>query len=116
MKHIPLFIAAVVILLVGLVYTALLFLWQCVLHLPEWKIFKWSRNPKIQTLIESYHTHTYTPKHHYWTGLLLIFRAVLYLITAANISNDLTIALTVITFTMGCVILLKGFIGSQLYV
>ena len=66
------------------------------------------------SLIESYHT-PYTPKYHYWTGLLLIFRAVLYLITAANISNDLTIALTVITFTMGCVILLKGFIGSQLY-
>ena len=32
-KHIPLFIMAVLILLVGLVYTALLFLWQCLLCL-----------------------------------------------------------------------------------
>ena len=32
-KHIPLFIAAVVILLVGLVFTTLLFLWQWLLYL-----------------------------------------------------------------------------------
>ena len=113
-KHIPLFIAAVLILLVGLVYTALLFSWQCLLHLPNWKIFKWSRNPKIQTFIETYNK-SYTPKHCYWTGLLLIARAVLYLVATANVSNDPTIGLTTITFTVGCVILHKGFIGSRVY-
>ena len=49
-KHIPLFITAVFILLLCLVYTALLFSWQWLLHLPKWRIFKWSRNPKIQRL------------------------------------------------------------------
>ena len=77
-KHIPLFIAAVLTLLVGLVYTALLFSWQWLLYLPRWRLFRWSRNPKIQTFIETYHT-PYTPKHRYWTGLLLIVRIVLYL-------------------------------------
>ena len=113
-KHISLFIAAVLILLVGLVYTALLFSWQCFLHLPKWGIFKWSRNPKIHTFIETYHT-PYTPKHRYWTGLLLIVRIVLYLIAAANVSNDPTVALTAITLMVCCIALLKGFIVSSLY-
>ena len=110
-KHIPLFIIAVLILLVGLVYTALLFLWQCLLHLPRWRIFKWSRNPKIQTFIETYHT-PYTAKHRYWTGLLLIVRVVLYLVAAANVLNDPSVALTAITFVVCCIVLLKGFIVS----
>ena len=113
-KHIPLFIAAVLILLVGLVYTALLFSWQCLLYLPRWRVFKWSKNPKIQTFIETYHK-PYTPKHRYWTGLLLIVRVVLYLIAATNVSNDPTIALTAINFTMCCIFTLRLFFGSRLY-
>jgi hypothetical protein len=113
-KHIPLFIAAVLILLLCLVYTALLFSWQCLLRLPKWRVFKWSRDPKIQTFIETYHM-PYTPKHRYWTGLLLIARVVLFLVTTANVSNDPTIALTAMTSTLGCIVLLKGFIGSRLY-
>ena len=38
-KHILLFFAALLILLVGLVYTALLFLWQWRFYLPRWRIF-----------------------------------------------------------------------------
>ena len=113
-KHIPLFIAAVFILLVGLVYTALLFLWQWLLYLPKWRIFRWSRNPKIQTFIETYHT-PYTPKHRYWTGLLLIVRIVLYLVSAVNASNDPTVALTAISFTLCCIVILRNFIGSRMY-
>ena len=113
-KHIPLFIAAVLILLVGLVYTALLFSWQWLLCLPWWRVFKWTRNPKIQTFIETYHK-PYTPKHRYWTGLLLIIRVVLYLVAATNVSNDPTIALTAISFTVCCIFALRLFFGSRLY-
>ena len=113
-KHIPLFIVAVLILLLGLVYTALLFSWQWLLYLPRWRIFKWSRNPKIQTFIETYHK-PYTPKHRYWTGLLLIVRIVLYLVAATNVSNDPTIALTALNFTVCCIFALKQFFGSRLY-
>ena len=113
-KHIPLFITAVFILLLCLVYTALLFSWQWLLHLPKWRIFKWSRNPKIQTFIETYHL-PYTPKHRYWTGLLLIARVVLYLVAAVNVSNDPIIALTAAIFVVCCVILLKAFIKNLRY-
>ena len=113
-KHIPLFIAAVLILLVGLVYTALLFSWQWLLYLPRWRVFKWTRNPKIQTFIETYHK-PYTPKHRYWTGLLLIVRVVLYLVAATNVSNDPAIALTAISFTLCCIFALKQLFGSRLY-
>ena len=113
-KHIPLFITAVFILLLCLVYTALLFSWQWLLHLPKWRIFKWSRNPKIQTFIETYHL-PYTPKHRYWTGLLLIIRIVLYLIAAVNVSNDPIIALTAVNFVVCCVVLLKAFIKNLRY-
>ena len=113
-KHIPLFLMAVLILLVGMVYTALLFSWQWLLYLPKWRIFKWSRNPKIQTFIETYHT-PYTPKHRYWTGLLLIARIILYLVAAANVSNDPTVALTAIVFTVCCILALRLFFGSRLY-
>jgi hypothetical protein len=113
-KHIPLFIAAVLILLVGLVYTALLFSWQWLLYLPRWRILKWSRNPKIQTFIETYHK-PHTPKHRYWTGLLLIVRVILYLVAATNVSNDPTIALTAISFTVCCIFALSKLFGSRLY-
>ena len=113
-KHIPLFIAAVLILMVGLVYTALLFSWQWLLYLPRWRIFKWTRNPKIQTFIETYHK-PYTPKHRYWTGLVLIIRVILYLVAATNISDDPTTALTAINFTVCCIFALRLFFGSRLY-
>ena len=113
-KHIPLFITAVFILLLCLVYTALLFSWQWLLHLPKWRIFKWSRNPKIQTFIETYHL-PYTPKHRYWTGLLLIVRIVLYLVAAVNVSNDPIIAVTAVTFVVCCIVLLKAFIVNLRY-
>ena len=113
-KHLPLFIVTILIMLVGLVYTALLFSWQCILCLPRWRIFSWSWNPKIQTFIETYHM-PYTPKHRYWTGLLLIVRIILYLIAAANVSNNPAIALTAILFMVCCIVLLKGIITSKLH-
>ena len=113
-KHIPLFIAVVLILLVGLIYTALLLSWQWLLYLPRWRIFRWSRNPKIQTFIETHHK-PYTPKHRYWTGLLLIVRIILYLVAAANVSNDPTVALTAINLTVCCIFALRLFFGSRLY-
>ena len=112
-KHVPLFIAAVLILLVGLVYTALLFSWQWLLYFPKWKIFHFS-NQRLKLFIETYHA-PFTPKHRYWTGLLLIVRAVLYLVAAANVSNDPQLALSAIVFTMICILFLAAFIGIRMY-
>ena len=61
-KHIALFLVAVLILVIGLVYTVLVFSWQWLLRLPDWKIFKWSRYPRLQTFIETYHTPSLVPR------------------------------------------------------
>ena len=108
-KHIALFLVAVLTLVIGLVYTILVFSWQWLLRLPNWKICKWSRNSKLQAFIETYHT-PYTARHRYWTGLLLLVRAVLYLVPAVNVSNSPQVALTTISLTIGCLLFL-GFIG-----
>ena len=113
-KHIPLFIAAVFILLIGLIYTAILFLWQWRFYLPRWKILVCLRSQKLQFFIETYHA-PFTSKHRYWTGLLLIARAILYLVAAANISNDPQLALSAIIFTMSLILLLIAFTNLKMY-
>ena len=110
-KHIPLSIVAVIILLLGLIYTALLFSWQWLLLIPTRKSIRYQ---KLKTFIETYHT-PYTPSHCYWTGLLLIARVVLYLVAVVNVSNNPHVSLTAITFTICCITLLKGFIGGRVY-
>ena len=113
-KHIPLFLVSVLLLLISLVYTVLLFTWQWLLYLPRWRIFNWSTNPKIQTFIETYHK-PYTPKHRYWTGLLLIVRIILHLAAAINITNDPKLALTAISVAVCSIFALSNLAGSRLY-
>ena len=112
--YIPLFIAAVFILIIGLIYTVLLFSWQWLLCLPKWKIFRWIRNQRLHAFIETYSI-PYTPQHRYWTGLLLLARTILYLIVATNVSNDPQLRLTSIIFIVSGIIFLKSLIGHKLY-
>ena len=112
-KHIPLFIAAVVILLVGLIYTLLLFSWQWYFYLPQWKIIKVCLSEqRLKLFIETYHAPC-TLKHRYWTGLLLITHAILYIVATANVSNDPQISLSAIVFTMIFVLFLVAFIDIK---
>ena len=106
-RYIILFIATLLILIAGAFYTILVFSWQWLLHLPQWKIFNWVRNPRIQTFIETYHI-PYTAKYRYWTGLLLLMRAILYLVSTMNVSNDPQVVLNSITITVGVLLFLKG--------
>ena len=114
-KHVALFLAAVLILLVGLVYTALIFAWQWRFYLPKWRFIQVCLNDqRLKLFIEIYHA-PFAPKHRYWTGLLLIVRALLYLVAAANVSNDPQLALSAIVFTMICILILTAFIGIRVY-
>jgi hypothetical protein len=110
-KHIPLFAVAVLILILSLIYTSVLFSWQWLLYVPMWKRFRYQ---KLKMFIETYHT-PYTPRHRYWTGLLLIARVVLYLVAAVNVSNNPYVALTAITLTMCCIVLLRVSLGNRVY-
>ena len=72
---------------------------------------------KIATLnlfMEAYHV-PYTAKHRYWTGLLLLSRAILYLTANVNVSGDPQIQLISVIFVQSCVILLKMFIATKIY-
>ena len=46
-KHVVLVLVALLIILIGVSYAILLFLWQWLVHAPKWKIFKWTRNTKL---------------------------------------------------------------------
>ena len=110
-KHIPLFIAAICILLIGTVYTVILFSWQWLLRYQDIKIFRWIRYHKLRLFLDPYHA-PYTFKHRYWTGLLLLARVVLYIVSAVNIDNDPRVNLLAIGLIMSGLIALKGSVGN----
>ena len=109
-KHIVLFITALLLLLIGLLYTILLFSWQWLLRLSSWKMFSWTRNQKLHTFIETYHA-PYIHKHRYWTGMLLLVRVLLYFTAAVNDSNNPQVTLVSVLFVLCFILMLKGFIG-----
>ena len=76
-KHIPLFVTAMFFLIVGLVYTGLVFTAQW-LQRYSGKCCKSLRDPvvKLKPLIDAY-TGPYKDKYRFWTGLLLIVRLIL---------------------------------------
>ena len=76
-KHILLFIVSLLFLVVGLIYTILVFSAQW-LQRCSGKCFKSSRDPvvKLKPFIDAY-TGPYKDKFKFWTGLLLIIRIIL---------------------------------------
>ena len=98
-KHIPLFVVAIMILIMGVFYTFLLLFWQ-------WLI----KCVKYQTLhhfIDPYHA-PYRLKHRYWTGLLLLARVVIYVIIILYGHGDPNVNLLAITFIVSFLLILKG--------
>ena len=82
-RHIPLFLIAVLIVLVGLSYIILLLSWQWLLQASNYRLLRWVRNTRLNSFMEA-NIASYTPKHRYWTGLLLFIRVILYLVIAYN--------------------------------
>ena len=113
-KHTTLFIAAVFILVLGIAYTILLFLWQWLLCYQHKAVFKWVRNQKLCQFLEPYHA-PYKFKHRYWTGLLLIVRVVLYTVSAVNVSGDPRVALVSTICLVGFLPLFKALLAIRVY-
>ena len=112
-KHAGLFFTAILILLVGLLYTLLLFSWQWFLCCPR-KSVKWIRNQKLSAFMEIYHV-PYTPNHRYWTGLLLLVRVSVYLVSAFNPSGDPRVTLSATNFIMSSLLLYIATFGVRMY-
>ena len=95
-KHIPLFIAALFLLLISFPYTALLIFIQYLQHWSSYRVLFWVK--KLKPLFDAY-TGPYKDKHRYWTGLLLLLRTVLFLTFSMNTrgSSDINLLATSLT-------------------
>ena len=109
-KHAMLFFTATLILIVGLVYTLLLFSWQWFLRCPRKRVMF----IKLSSFLEIYHV-PYRQNHRYWTGLLLLVRVVVYLVSAANLSNDPRLTLLSTTFVVSCLFVYMVVFGIRVY-
>ena len=104
-RHIALFILAILILLVGILYTFLLFAWQWLRAIRG--VTESYHLQKLNHFMEVYHA-PYRPEHRYWTGLLLLARVILYLIFV--VSNSSLNLLVIIAVSCG-LLFLKGHFG-----
>ena len=109
-RHITLFIMAIFILVIGVMYTSILFTWQWLLYYEDKPVLVWVRSAKLKHFIEPYHA-PYKFKHRYWTGLLLFVRVFLYLVFAFNVSGDPKVNLTAMILVIGWILFYKGNIG-----
>ena len=98
-KHIPLFLVAVLFLLIGLLYTGLVLSAQWLQRYSDKCCRKSSHDPvvKLKPFIDAY-TGPYKDKYRYWTGALLMTRLLLttlfsYTTGTAPKINNYTIAL-----------------------
>ena len=105
-RHSILFIVAIMILVIRVLYTVLLFTWLRIKKINKITMYYYIQ--KLDHFIEVYHV-PYRPEHRYWTGLLLLARVVLYLVFAfGNPSLNLLVIIVII-----CGLLfLKGHFGK----
>ena len=104
----------ILIFLLCLIFSVLVFSWQWLLQYQNKAIFKWVRYQKLHYFLEPYHA-PYTAKYRYWTGLLLLVRILLYLVSALNFSLDPRVDLMATILVVGSLILLKGVIAKRIY-
>ena len=98
-KHIPLFIASLLLSLISIPYTLLIFIQQ-LQHWSSYRVLFWVK--KLKPLFDAY-TGPYKDRHHYWTGLLLLLCIVLFLVLNTRGSADinlLAITVTVLSLFM----------------
>jgi hypothetical protein len=114
-RHICLFFIALLVLLAGIAYTVLLFSWQWLLQCKNKALAKTIVTyHRLYMFLEPYHA-PYNYKYRYWTGLLLLVRATLYVIAAVNVSNDPEVNLLAVAIAMTGILLLKGFANKSIY-
>ena len=86
---------------------ALLFI-QCLQYRSRYRILAWVR--RLKPLFDAY-TGPYKDKHHYWPGLLLVVRVVLFLVFSVNVFGDPAISLLTIIVTMFCFLYFSNTFG-----
>ena len=113
-KHIPLFLVAVTIIFMGLIYTVLLLTWQCLLQTPHHKCLGWIRNTRLNLFMEA-NLAAYSSKHRYWSGLLLLIRVALYFKIALDTTNQRGNNLLATGIICTCLLFIKALSGIRVY-
>ena len=113
-KCIILMIVAFIIIIPGFLYTILLLFWQWLVQTPRWKVFRWTRNTKLNAFITTYHV-PYNKRYRYWTGLLLVVRVILYITAAFTTADNPQVPLLMIIILVGGLFLLKEVMGIRMY-
>ena len=106
-SHIPRFIAAIIITLLGTVYTILLLFGQLFNHCSGYRVMKWTTHKYYIHFMKSHHA-PFSDKHRYWVGLLLLARLAHYLISV--FLTDLIVILSASLLALS-LILYKQLIG-----
>ena len=112
--HIPLFLVALFILILAIVYKIIIFSWQWVVRLPKVWILKWTDNQKLNSFIQTYQA-PFSDRHRYWTGLLLLLRLLLTLILSFTASRDPNSSIIAIILSLGILFLLRLTYAKNLY-
>ena len=116
-KHIPLFVAAMgCLVFLFFPYTMLLIFSQWLQTKSMYRIFSWINGPNFKPLLDAYHA-PYTNKHRYWTGLMLLLRFVLLLISAFPFSKlgDPSINLVAIACCTTALLTIIAIFGNKVY-
>jgi hypothetical protein len=112
--HIPLFLVALLILILAIAYKIIIFSWQWVIRLPKVWILKWTNNQKLNSFIQTYQA-PFNDRHRYWTGLLLLLRLLLTLILSFTASRDPNSSIIAMILSLGIVFLLRLTYAKNLY-
>ena len=115
-KHIPLFLTALlVLLLLFLPYTLLLLLGQWIQAQSEKRIFSWISNYRVKPFLDAYHA-PYRDEYRYWPGLLLVLRCVLFLVFAFNVLGNPSVNLLAISVCTLVIVVILTQLTGKVYV
>ena len=113
-KHIPLFLAALAILIFLFIPYTLVLLFGQWIRKSKLKVFSPINNYRVSFFQEAYHA-PYADKHRYWTGLMLILRCYVFLIFAFNVFGDPSINLLCIGSATAVQLILSTLLGNRIY-
>ena len=111
-KHIVLFIFAVLAAVISICYIFILTFIQCLRRAPNNRMCGWVQ--KLKPILDAY-TGPYKNKYHFWTGLLLLLRVVLFVSFAFNfrIGPTLNLALIICASTLLMIVMQRGIYHNQ---
>ena len=110
-KHIPLFVVGLTTLLLCLPYTLLLLTNQWLQARSNLRLLRWVNSPRVMFFLDAYNA-PFKPKFRYWTGLLLLARIILMIVSATNVLGDPSINLLAACLTTAIVGLWMGLFQS----